>query len=522
MRPLTLLALAACAPDPIVLDSGTPAQDSPAGDDTGVDSVPTVSASTCTITTLAGAPAFSGAQLYATEGDAISWQIACEESPDAELTLAAPPGSAVWSANALTWTPGLADAARYDLVLVALIDGEQVPAIATLWVADAWNDPDNVEVDKLTYAEEFGVPVLNLEVPGNANYSYDVAADLYWQGHQFNVGMQYRGASSSYYPKHSFVLSFPPDDEFDAPGWKKRRNLNITSTFDDNSYVRQKTCYDLWSALSETHPVFQTMMVVVYLNNQYEGLQVITDHIDGEWWEDNGGREDANLYKAVDHSANLDSRYGGARKSSLTSGYEKKAGDDDWSDLEELVDYVANSDDATFLSEMDSRLSRDDFMNWWVFVRFVNGGDSGGKNSYLYHDPLDAAGLWRYTPWDFNHSLGQDWQTIRVSADYSEDFTSANRFFDRVFENEDLTAEMHSRMRVALDGPFAKETILAGLDADYAVIDAAARRDWEKWEPQYDDYWGWRGPLEEYDGEVAYLRQWVADRWDYMDDFIGP
>ncbi|MSP56896.1 MAG: hypothetical protein EXR69_15025, partial [Myxococcales bacterium] len=175
-----------------------------------------------------------------------------------------------------------------------------------------------------------------------------------------------------------------------------------------------------------------------------------------------------------------------------------------------------------FEAEIDTRMSRDDFMNWWVLVRFVDGGDSAGKNSYLYHDPSVAGSLWQYTPWDFNHSMGQDWQTIRVAGTDSEDFTGANRFFSRVFENPRLASEMHARMRVALDGPFSKEAILARYDDEYAIIDASARRDWEKWQPSYDSYWGWRGDLNDYDAEVAYLRQWAADRWDYMDRVTLP
>ncbi len=519
MRPLILLLpLAACTHQSIVLDTG--GGDSPGEDtqpvDTAPDSIPTVSSANCTVRN-AGSP-------YGTEGRSLSVTYGCDEAPGAVLTVLNLPTGANFAANTLTWTPTLDQAGRYDLDLRAEIDGEQAIAAATVWVADAWDDPDNIEVDPLVYTEEFGVPVMNLEVPPGTNYTTDTAASLYWQGHQYAVGVQYRGASSSYYPKHSFVVAFSPDDEFDAPGWHHRRNINITSTFDDNAYLRQKTCYDLWTALSDTHPVFQTKMVALYLNNQYEGLQLITDHIDGEWEHDNGLNEAGNLYKAIDHSANLDVRFNGARKSSLHQGYEKKSGDpDDWTDLDDLVKFIATSDSPTFSADLDTWISRDDFMYWWVFVRFVDGADSAGKNSYLYHDPADATSIWRYAPWDFNDSMGQDWETIRVSADDSYDYSGNNKFFERALADPTMSADLTARMRAALDGPFAKDAILARLDDDYAEIDPEARRDWQKWKQQYDEYWGWRGDdLQDYDGEVAYLRAWVSDRWDYLDQVTGP
>ena len=228
--------------------------------------------------------------------------------------------------------------------------------------------------------------------------------------------------------------------------------------------------------------------------------------------------EAGSLYKAIDHSANLDVKWNGRRKTSLDEGYEKKVGDmNDWTDLEDLENFVGTSDDATFESDLDSHMSRDDFMNWWVFVRFVDGGDSAGKNSYLYDDSADPATIWRYTPWDFNDSMGQDWETIRVSADDSYDYTANNKFFERAFANPTLAAELQGRLRAALDGPFAKDAILARFDDEYAVIDPSARRDWAKWQASYDSYWGWRGDLLDYDGEVAYLRAWAGDRWDYID-----
>lgn len=517
--------LPAC--QPAVLESGgdESTQDSlqdSAPDSEPLDSVPNAVTTECTLVTVAGSPLGSAenaeiAAVFATEGDAISWTVGCGEDSDAVLTPLNLPAGAVWSGSTLTWTPGLAAGGQYEVQFLALRDTATVQVSGTVWVADAWNDPANVQVDPTVYTYEMGVPVMHLEVPPATNYDSDVASSVVWLGHRYAIGVQYRGASSAYYPKHSFVLSFDKDDKFDAPGWKKRRNLNITSTFDDNTYIRQKLCYDLWSSMSDTHPQFQTAMAALFINGVYEGLQLITDHIDGEWWEDNGGREDANLYKAVDHSANFALSYNGRRKSSLHSGYEKKAGDDDWSDLDALVGFVALSDAATFEADLDLWVSRDDFMNWWAFVRFVDGGDSAGKNSYLYHDPLDAVGIWRYTPWDFNHSLGQDWQTIDVPASNSDDFTGNNLFFTRAFASPVLAGEMNAHLRSALDGPWAKAELIATFDANIQSLEAASRRDWAKWQPQFDGYWGWTGDVRDYDGEVAYMRRYLADRWDYMD-----
>ena len=59
------------------------------------------------------------------------------------------------------------------------------------------------------------------------------------------------------------------------------------------------------------------------------------------------------------------------------------------------------------------------FADWFVFTSALRADDSAGKNSYLYHDPRPAAPdpRWRYVPWDFNASFGQDWRARPTAAD---------------------------------------------------------------------------------------------------------
>ena len=69
---------------------------------------------------------------------------------------------------------------------------------------------------------------------------------------------------------------------------------------------------------------------------------------------------------------------------------------------------------------------------WWLFIlmTFVGGWDSGGKNQLVYHDP-ESDGPWRFVPWDFNASWGQQWETSRVTADSWDDLTWTNNLFYR-------------------------------------------------------------------------------------------
>lgn len=291
----------------------------------------------------------------------------------------------------------------------------------------------------------------------------------------------------------------------------------LTSTFDDNAYFRQKLCFDIWNLLDGTHRV-ETMFTVVYLNGEYLGLYLLGDHIDGNWWEDQGHWEDGNLYKSVDHSANFYASYNGGPKSTWHSGYEKKEGPaDDFSDLDSFVEFVAKSKDDEFEAGIADYVNLEQIYDWWALVVFTEADDSGGKNAYLYDDPNQP--LFYYAPWDFNHSLGQTWQTDREAATYSEDFTGANNLFRRLLLSPTYGPVMRQRFADARAGVLQPAALDAVIDGYLARIDPSARRDWAKWEDQYRSYsgWSWRSNWTDYDEEVAYTRQWVHDRWDYVE-----
>jgi len=189
-----------------------------------------------------------------------------------------------------------------------------------------------------------------------------------------------------------------------------------------------------------------------------------------------------------------------------------------YDDLDALVTFVATAPAKTFLAEIDTRIDRRDYEDWWIFVSLIMGDDSAGKNSYHYHDPL--GGPWRFAPWDFNDSFGQTWQSARKGFDSPPDgYTWANQLFTRFLAEPSIGDPLHARYGTVLAGVYAIDDILALYDAMIAEVDASARRDEGRWGQQYIDYggWNWRNDFLTYEEEVVYMRQWMQDRWAFVD-----
>ena len=467
-----------------------------------------------------------------TEEDTITIDLAC--SSDADPSLFTP---SIYSAThnfGLTadgWTAvletGTADAGPVEIVFMVSGSDLPEPLGVDLWIADAWYALGNEPVDPQTYTREYGLPVLHVSGDEPLSDVYTTGAG-WFDGSHYDLEIKWRGAASMGYPKHSFTLKFPDPDEnhLDASEWglSNKDHLVLITTFDDNSYVRQKLVYDMWTDMADFWSAERltprTFFTVLYLDGRYHGLFLASDHVDNQFADQMGLNRLGNLYKSVNHDANFKrTNNAGNPKATLHDGYEKKEGPEDvWTDIEPLVAFAADSDSATFWDQAPDWIRVDEFMDWFLFVHYTASDDSAGKNAYLYNDVTNTE--FRYAPWDFNHTLGQNWYTARIAPDVYNEFRGNNQIFAHLQDHPqaaDVLWDRFAQMR-APGGPLHLDSQLASADAAFALADTSARKDWALWGADYRNY-GWGGGARDdagdwtdYDGERAYLYQWLVDR----------
>ncbi len=456
----------------------------------------------------------------------------------------------------------------------------QVPAVhtVTVWVADNPDLPDAVPPQPDAYTEEWGLPVLHLDPVGMVTQEY-TDATVNWQGQELPARIKVRGATSSQFPKQSYTLDFDHEEPI-LPGFGgvSRDHLVLLANFDDNSHVRQKLTYDLWAAIAdfeaakaERHEDGQreddededhdeddddgdetgsgdggssdggssetgssgkaadahrprltprTFFVVVYQERNYQGLYVALDRVDNEFVRQMGLDDQGNLYKSIDHDANFfDVGSDGLPKDTLHDGYEKKEGlpEDDFSDLDALVDFTSTSSLPQLLDDAQRWLDPVEFRDWLLLVHYALAQDSAGKNAWLYREPDQP--WFRYAPWDMNHSWGQDHKTRRLSAEKIDDYVDTNKIF-AALQVEGAAAEAlwarYAELRAG--GPFDPDNLRAMVDGYYEEITLSALRDEARWADEYRTYQLWAEERDEDDdwtdfaGEQAYLYQWLDDR----------
>ena len=383
--------------------------------------------------------------------------------------------------------------------------------------------------------EEDGLPIVHLWVDPNVSELGYTPARLVYRGHAYQgVLAKHRGKTSLTYPKKNFTMKLTKPNLFDEPehGMLGRRRIVLTTTFDDNAYVRQRLAFALWNRLQPQIEV-HAFNALLYLNGQYHGLYLVGDHVDDERMEASGLWPGGNLYKARSHDANLSFEdWSGDPKDPLERGYTKEEGEPAhgeagaFDDLHALFAWLADTPDDQLVAELDGVLDRDDFEAWRVLVSAIDATDSAGKNGYLYHDPRGGAPdpRWHYVPWDFNASFGQEWQTSRLRADRSLDhYDHYNALFERSAAIPELDAAYAQRFRSALAGSLSRAAVLALFDAYSDEVAAAAERDEAVWGQAMREFdWLDRDdPFTTHAEERAYVRAWIAERWQRLEERFG-
>jgi spore coat protein H len=467
------------------------------------------------------------------EGEELVHDVRCPsaERGREQIEIESLPSGATFDARSsqLRWTPALDQAGSY--VIEVQMQGARDAGRITIDVIDNFGAPENVPpTDATQYLREYGLPVVHVTLSPEVNDDTQQPATIFYQGHTFSGAFaKYRGATSRKYPKRSYTLKFDKSDPFidRARGFDGAERVVLTTTFDDNSYLRQRLAYALWNRASASHLPIHAFNAVVFIDGQYKGLYVLSDHIDDDFLDDAGVFGHANLYKARKHDANFRlSSPDGDPKPNLHAGYTKEEGfpeasePDAFADLDALVQWIATAPDDEFARDFDQRMVQSEFEDWLMFVCLIQATDSAGKNSYLYHDPRESAPepRWRYLPWDFNASFGQGYRTQRrLSSEYLlPEFSQYNELFARMLRDAELRVSLESRFREALNSAWARTEVLTLFDEWTREIGSSALRDEQKWGAAYRDNWGSRTDLTSYLEEISYVRAWIDERWGFM------
>jgi len=285
-----------------------------------------------------------------------------------------------------------------------------------------------------------------------------VPADVFYNGRQwYRVGIRFKGNSSlqNSWSQGILKLSFKMDfDEFedDYPQIKNQRfygfkKFSLKNNFDDKSHLREKVAADVFAkaGLAVSHTAFYRLYVDHGNGPEYFGLYTLVEEVDGTVLDTQFISDDGNLYKPEEGGANfVDGAF-------AEENFEKKTNEDeaDWSDVLALFaalhDDTANTDPATWRTNLESVFDVDGFLKYLAVNGIIQNWDTYGKmthNFYLYNDPETSKLTW--IPWDNNEALQDGKQGGALALDFTNIQANAWPLIEKLYADEVYKAQYDS------------------------------------------------------------------------------
>jgi spore coat protein CotH len=151
----------------------------------------------------------------------------------------------------------------------------------------------------------------------------------------------------------------------------------------------------------------QAMSTTFSVNGSEAVLRLAIEHPDDDAWQEAAFDSDGALYKA---ESTGDWSYRGDNPDDYDEIWDQEGGKDvaDLTPLIEFLQFLNESDDATFAAELPERLDVDSFATYLAMMDLVanfDDIDGPGNNAYLWYDT--DSGQFTVVPWDMNLAFSE-------------------------------------------------------------------------------------------------------------------
>ncbi len=320
--------------------------------------------------------------------------------------------------------------------------------------------------------------------------------------------IRYKGNTTFDKPKKQYRIKFSDDNEFYG-----YRRINLHSEWKDATLMREKLVYDFMNYAGVLAPRANHVRVYIDSNGDgtgytYNGLYTMVEAIDKIFVKHHIAvmTNVGNMYKSYygikgSHGSGFadlqklgsgtgsDYRGGnGFAKQVNARAYRLRTNEDlymeDYSDLATLINAI-----DTGGASLATRLDVEGFLDWLAVNTLVGGWDNYWKNQqnyYLYN--RENSGYWHWIAWDYDNSLGNNFQDHNGFHIESEDIYYSshvnNVLIHKVLAVSAWKTYYTNRLQELITGYFNTTDMNARIDALKSDIQTYALADNQK---QYTD-----------------------------------
>lgn len=360
------------------------------------------------------------------------------------------------------------------------------------------------------------------------------------------ISIEIRGSSSQFFPKKGYGLETQLEDgsnnNVSLLGMPEENDWILHGPYSDKSLMRNRLAFELGSKLSMYTP--RTRYCELIINGNYQGVYLLVEKIKRD-----KNRLDIPRLEPTDFESDkitggyivkLDKATGsgggqGWHSAGTFIQYEYPDPDRiSFAQKTYIKDYFDNFIDALFgYNFKDPELGYRAYIDLLSFADFIlinelSKNVDGYRLSTFFHkdrgEKLKAGPIW-----DFNLGFGNanycagdspDGWALNFNTHCIEDYWTINEWWDRLLTDPFFGELLIHRWHALRQSFWHTDSIDALIDRQVALLDEANTRNFEQWSILQEWVWPNVVVLGSHEAEVNYLRTWIHDRLDWIDDNI--
>jgi hypothetical protein len=345
------------------------------------------------------------------------------------------------------------------------------------------------------------------------------------------IGIERRGGTAYYRPKHSFAIEFW-ENEYES-AHKDVSFFNLMADDDwildgmyiDKARMRNALSFSIWNDIQSDRLFDQSFrstgisggFVELFINNRLLGLYHLCERIDRKRLGIQPTSESIEgvIYKALDWAGattyteleeprpDRELEWGGWKLK-----YPKEPSKKAWDPLYNYLDFALHSTDEDFTEHICEYINIGSAIDYFILLNITNAGDNWGKNIIMSR--YDSKSPFLFLPWDMDATWGRAWDSVFTSTHNILTNNLYGRLFDLNISN--FRNELSQRWEYLRQNVLQEQDLNSRIENYEALftISGAFDRDKELW-PE------WKLNLAE---EVEYMKGWNHQRIQYLDDFF--
>ncbi len=348
-----------------------------------------------------------------------------------------------------------------------------------------------------------------------------------------HAGFKIRGTSSQQYDKKSYRVELWADEtgtlmaDTTFLGMRSDDDWNLEAMWAQPLRLRDKVANELWMEMyqlpyaeSEPNalPGIRMVYADVFINDEYMGIYAFTERMDrkqlklrkyngdirGVLYKGNGpGAPTFDLLPNYDNTQSTWDNYEWVYPNESDTVI-------NWNHLYNFTNFVMNASDNVFYSQFATQFDKENAIDYYLFVNSLMAMDNMGRNLFLAR--YKKSGTYMYLPWDLDAIWGLDTDGNKT---YNSGGLMSNGFYDRLTQdcnNYGFVASAKARYNALRNDILTTEHIMTMVQNQYdeLVESGAYDREHQAWPAFTVD-----------EGQLAYMREWLDNRFNYLDGEIN-